>query len=317
MTSIVPYSQIAHTDDARATYEAAKRLALASVAASSARTYAHALASWELWCKAHEVHPLDLRPSHVLAYLTTRAVTVRTRQRELNTLRTLAKILALDYTRPEFRALYDALKIVRAPGQDAAGVERERRALAAQEVWQSLAVWRGPTLAHRRNRALLAVAFYTGLRRAELVALRWSDVDLDAGVIQVRHGKGDKRREVAIVGDDPVSALSAWRSAQTAAAQRPREFVFCALRRGDHLAADKPMTVQAVNQIIEATSGASGVTFSPHDARRTLATDLLVKGASVADVQAQLGHAHASTTIQGYGMGADARRRRARFDTSY
>jgi integrase len=35
---------------------------------------------------------------------------------------------------------------------------------------------------------LWAVAFYAGLRRGELIGLRWSDVDLAAGVIHVRRG---------------------------------------------------------------------------------------------------------------------------------
>lgn len=38
------------------------------------------------------------------------------------------------------------------------------------------------------DRALWATAFYAGLRRGELVALRWEDVDLARGVIQVRRG---------------------------------------------------------------------------------------------------------------------------------
>src|SRR5258708_91853 len=35
--------------------------------------------------------------------------------------------------------------------------------------------------------ALLLVAMTTAMRRGELVALRWSDVDLERGVLQIRH----------------------------------------------------------------------------------------------------------------------------------
>src|SRR2546421_653383 len=35
--------------------------------------------------------------------------------------------------------------------------------------------------------ALLLVALTTGMRRGELVALRWNDVDLEKGIVQVRH----------------------------------------------------------------------------------------------------------------------------------
>lgn len=48
-----------------------------------------------------------------------------------------------------------------------------------------------------RLRPLLEVAFYTGLRRGELLALRWEDVDLDAALIVVRRSRvqvGGSRR---------------------------------------------------------------------------------------------------------------------------
>jgi integrase len=41
------------------------------------------------------------------------------------------------------------------------------------------------------DRALWATAFYAGLRRGELRALRWADVDLAAGVFHVLHGWDD------------------------------------------------------------------------------------------------------------------------------
>src|SRR5271165_4495953 len=42
------------------------------------------------------------------------------------------------------------------------------------------------------EQALWACAFYGGLRRGELRALRWSDVDFEAGVIRVERGWDDK-----------------------------------------------------------------------------------------------------------------------------
>src|SRR5439155_12480379 len=39
-----------------------------------------------------------------------------------------------------------------------------------------------------RDRALWASAIYAGLRRGELQALRWSEVDLEGGIISIEHG---------------------------------------------------------------------------------------------------------------------------------
>jgi len=48
-----------------------------------------------------------------------------------------------------------------------------------------------------QDRPLWAVAAYAGLRRGELRALRWEDVDLTAGVIRVHRSWDDKAGEVA------------------------------------------------------------------------------------------------------------------------
>jgi len=56
-----------------------------------------------------------------------------------------------------------------------------------------------------RNRALIAVLWRCGLRISEALALELRDVDLEAGTVRVRHGKGDKSRTVGI--DEQTAAL--------------------------------------------------------------------------------------------------------------
>lgn len=58
-----------------------------------------------------------------------------------------------------------------------------------------------------RNRALIAIAWRSGLRIGEVLALRPKDIDLDTGTLVVQHGKGDKRRVVGI--DTGTAALLA------------------------------------------------------------------------------------------------------------
>ncbi|MTV49891.1 tyrosine-type recombinase/integrase [Heliobacillus mobilis] len=50
----------------------------------------------------------------------------------------------------------------------------------------------------KRDRAILATMFYSGLRLAETVALQMDDVSLEEGTLEVQHGKGDKYRVVPI-----------------------------------------------------------------------------------------------------------------------
>ena len=49
----------------------------------------------------------------------------------------------------------------------------------------------------RSERALWATAFYAGLRRGELRAIRWADIDLAAGIIHVSRGWDDVAGEIA------------------------------------------------------------------------------------------------------------------------
>lgn len=50
--------------------------------------------------------------------------------------------------------------------------------------------------ADRRDAALYVTAAYTGLRQGELLALRWRDVDLVAGLVHVRRNFTDRREKV-------------------------------------------------------------------------------------------------------------------------
>ena len=67
----------------------------------------------------------------------------------------------------------------------------------------------GPPYLH----PLIVLACYTGARRAELLSLRWADVDLSAKSMWIREGKGHKSRYVAL---HPL-AVDALRTLQDAA----------------------------------------------------------------------------------------------------
>jgi site-specific recombinase XerD len=49
-----------------------------------------------------------------------------------------------------------------------------------------------------RLRGVIVVLWRAGLRISEALALNASDLDPERGALTVRHGKGDKRREVGM-----------------------------------------------------------------------------------------------------------------------
>ena len=55
-----------------------------------------------------------------------------------------------------------------------------------------------PDRAGWRDRAMAETLYSCGLRISELVALNWADLDLEMGLVRVRHGKGNKERIVPI-----------------------------------------------------------------------------------------------------------------------
>ena len=82
-----------------------------------------------------------------------------------------------------------------------------------------------------RNRALIAVLWRTGLRISEALALELRDVDLEAGTLRVRHGKGDKSRTLGI--DEQTAALLArWLDRRRALSPGARAPIFCTLAGG-------------------------------------------------------------------------------------
>ena len=100
---------------------------------------------------------------------------------------------------------------------------RAKRALKPHEVTRLLDVWRNdPSVKGVRNNAMIPLLVYTGLRRSELVMLRWTDVDAEAGLVTVRHGKGGKERVAAILDSTEGTELALGRLRES----QPEEYQF-------------------------------------------------------------------------------------------
>jgi integrase len=170
--------------------------------------------------------------------------------------------------------------------------------------------------------ALYATAMYAGLRRGELRALRWSDVDLAARVIHVRRGwdddEGERDETKSTAGRRRVPILDVL--AATLAAHGLRTG-----RQGDALvfgrepgAAFEPSTVRraaldawdAFNAAVlakatqEARDVADGELLTPiglHESRHCFASMLIASGANAKVIQTVMGHATIQMTFDRYG----------------
>ena len=142
-----------------------------------------------------------------------------------------------------------------------------------------------------RDRTMLEVLYATGLRVSELVNLRYSQVNLNQGVIRIL-GKGNRERLIPL-GEEAVRWLNEFARAARGEIllERQTDYLF-PTRRGDR------MTRQAFWHIIKRYARKAGVDrdLSPHTLRHAFATHLLNHGADLRVVQMLLGHSDLSTT---------------------
>lgn len=141
-----------------------------------------------------------------------------------------------------------------------------------------------------RNRAFFLTAFDSGLRLAEVCALRICDIDLISGRIEVLHGKGSKFR-VCFVSTVTLKAVRRYLAERAVATDAEPLFVSAT---GGHLTAQG---MQAIRYKIERESGIRLGGF--HALRRGFAKAFLKNGGDLFSLQNLLGHAEVGTT-RGY-----------------
>lgn len=188
---------------------------------------------------------------------------------------------------------------------------------------EQLQVFLRAAAGHRLFPAFWTLAM-TGMRRSELLALRWSDIDLDAGTLSINRGlvavgydlhesRGKTRNSRRRIDLDPttVRVLAAWRLWQRvereAVGASPPDYLFTDAR-------GEQVHPHAISQTFERVALRAEVPLIRlHDLRHTHATLLIKAGVPVKVVSERLGHAKAAFTIETYqhvlpGMQADAAR---------
>jgi integrase len=151
------------------------------------------------------------------------------------------------------------------------------------------------------DRALWGCAFYAGLRRGELRALVWSDVDLASGVIHVDRsmtGHGETGAPKSRAGRRRVPIVAALRDLLI-------EHKLIARRDEGHVfgsAGTQPFTPTAVRRrALTAWRKAGLHPIGLHECRHTFASLLIAAGVNAKAISAYLGHASIQTTFDLYG----------------
>jgi integrase len=152
------------------------------------------------------------------------------------------------------------------------------------------------------DQALWATAFYAGLRRGELQALTWSDIDLQAGLIHV-NGSWDMRA-------GPISPKSrAGRRRIPLTSTLRRYLVAHQLRKGrpdqGYVFANSnghpfdPTTT--INRARKTWNDANLKPLTLHECRHTYAAFMIAAGINAKALSTYMGHSTITTTLDRYG----------------
>jgi integrase/recombinase XerD len=141
-------------------------------------------------------------------------------------------------------------------------------------------------MANLKHRTVAMVLYGVGLRDSEALALQLRDIDSDRNVITVRHGKGDRDRQLPLSGVLLTTLRTYWRAYQ------PDPFLFPG-KDGQ-----APMGKGTIQKAIRTARIRAGIAkpVTPHVLRHTYATHLLEAGTDLRLIQILLGHSSLKTT---------------------
>ena len=145
---------------------------------------------------------------------------------------------------------------------------------------------------HRLHRLIISLLYDTGIRRAELIGLRWNSFDEGRKVLRVL-GKGDKMREIPLVPSlchEICLYLKAVESMGGGAS--PADAPLLVTEKG------RALYPVYVDRTVKEELDGYGITGrkSPHVLRHSVATALLDDGADLNSIKEMLGHASLAAT---------------------
>lgn len=245
-------------------------------------SYAHDLQLLEQFCQVNDIQQWQqVQVKHIRSHISARhrqGMSGKSLQRELSAVRSFFKYLL------KVQVLTaNPAKLIQAP-------KSKRKLPKVLDVDQACGLLEvdADSLLEIRDLAMFELLYSSGLRLAELVALELTDIDLSAGELLVREGKGGKSRYLP-VGSKAIQALQNWLSRRIAV---PEERAIFTSKQG------KRLTRRSVELRLARWCKQKEVSehVYPHMLRHSFASHLLESSQDLRAVQELLGHSNISTT---------------------
>jgi integrase/recombinase XerC len=247
-------------------------------------SYSRDLLQLKKYCDLHRITRWEeLTSRHIRDHIASRhgkGLGSRSLQRELSAIRSFLSFLVKRHQIPD-----NSARGVRPPKSP-----RKLPALLDADQMTGLLEGEQDDELEIRDVAMWELFYSSGLRLSELVSLEIQDLDLNAGTVLVRHGKGQKSRIVP-VGRCARQAIERWLTFRSGYAHIGEKALFVS-KRGNRIAG------RTVQLRLERWQRKLGLPehVHPHMLRHSFASHILESSGDLRAVQELLGHANLSTT---------------------
>lgn len=217
-----------------------------------------------------------------VAYLKQKKIAASSQSRKISAIKSFHKYLYIEHYTTK-----NISKFIANPKQ----IKKLPTILTVQEIDLILEACNEDDPLMIRNKAMIELAYASGLRVSELINLKLGDLHLGMGFINVL-GKGSKERIVP-VGEEAIDSLNLYLDKSRPILRKPKtkDAVFLT-----HYG--KPLTRQGFYVILKDTALKAGIAkeVHPHMLRHSFATHMLAGGGDLRMIQELLGHEDISTT---------------------
>lgn len=174
----------------------------------------------------------------------------------------------------------------------AAGSEDDVEALSEEQVEHLLFYVEKRNKVSARNKLIVYLLLYTGVRVSELVGIKIADVDFLTSQLTVI-GKGGKRREIGL-RQDVLQLIRDYVKEERSESNFPQSDYLLVSQRAEKMHRD------AARDWLAKISKELGFKLHPHLFRHTFCTRLLKKGVDLTTVSKLAGHSTVSMTARFY-----------------
>ncbi|NMM65127.1 tyrosine-type recombinase/integrase [Clostridium sp. P21] len=144
-----------------------------------------------------------------------------------------------------------------------------------------------------RDRMIILMLLYTGVRVSELVNIKLKDIDILSLNLTITWGKGGKRREVPLKSEVVDSIKEYLEGERKESKFADSEYLILTNRASK-------MDRDAVNKLLNRIGKELGFKLNPHKFRHSFCTRLLKRGVELTTVAKLAGHASIQTTANFY-----------------